>query len=84
MRLFWHEITLVKNLFFITRIKINLFFPIKSSDKINPTLIIIDSIQTLYVDSIDAAPGSISQIRHSTEQLIRYSKNKSIPIIIKA
>ena len=55
---------------------------LKSSDKINPTLIIIDSIQTLYVDSIDAAPGSISQIRHSTEQLIRYSKNKSIPIII--
>lgn len=55
---------------------------IQASDKINPSLIIIDSIQTLYVDKIDASPGSVSQIRHTADQLIRYSKNRSIPIII--
>ena len=53
---------------------------LQASDKINPSLIIIDSIQTLYVDNIDASPGSVSQIRHSADQLIRYSKNGSIPI----
>ncbi len=55
---------------------------LKASDEINPSLIIVDSIQTLFVDNIDASPGSVSQIRHSAEQLIRYSKNKSIPVII--
>ena len=55
---------------------------LNASDKLQPSLIIIDSIQTIHVDSIDAAPGSISQIRHATDQLIRYAKNRSIPIII--
>ena len=55
---------------------------LKASDEINPSLVVIDSIQTLYVDNIDASPGSVSQIRHSAEQLIRYSKNRSVPIII--
>ena len=55
---------------------------LKASDSLNPTLIIIDSIQTVSVDNIDAAPGSVSQIRHSADQLIRYSKNRSVPIII--
>ena len=55
---------------------------LKASDSLNPTLIIIDSIQTVFVDNIDAAPGSVSQIRHSADQLIRYSKNRSVPIII--
>ena len=55
---------------------------LNASDKLQPSLIIIDSIQTIHVDSIDASPGSISQIRHATDQLIRYAKNRSIPIII--
>ena len=55
---------------------------INSSDKINPSLIIIDSIQTLHVDNVDATAGSGSQIRHSAEQLINYSKETNIPIII--
>ena len=55
---------------------------INSSDKINPCLIIIDSIQTLHVDNVDASAGSVSQIRHSAEQLINYSKETNIPIII--
>ena len=55
---------------------------IKTSDEVNPKLIIIDSIQTIYNDQIDAIPGSISQIRYSAEILIKYAKERSIPIII--
>lgn len=45
-------------------------------------LIIIDSIQTLYSENIDAIQGSISQIRECTSQLIRIAKTRDIPIII--
>jgi DNA repair protein RadA/Sms len=47
-----------------------------------PTLIIIDSVQTIYTQEIDAIPGSVSQIKHCAEILIKYAKEKLIPIII--
>ena len=55
---------------------------IKTSDEINPSLIIIDSIQTIFHSDIDAIPGSVSQIKYSAETLIKYAKERSIPIII--
>ena len=55
---------------------------IKTSDEVTPRLIIIDSIQTIYNSEIDAIPGSVSQIKYSAEVLIKYAKEKSIPIII--
>ena len=55
---------------------------IKTSDEVTPKLIIIDSIQTIYNSEIDAIPGSISQIKYSAEVLIKYAKERSIPIII--
>ncbi len=38
-------------------------------------LVIIDSIQTLWADALDAAPGSASQVRAATQTLIRYTKS---------
>jgi len=55
---------------------------IKTSDEVTPKLIIIDSIQTIYNSEIDAIPGSVSQIKYSAEVLIKYAKERSIPIII--
>jgi DNA repair protein RadA/Sms len=55
---------------------------IKTSNEVTPKLIIIDSIQTIYNSEIDAIPGSVSQIKYSAEVLIKYAKEKSIPIII--
>jgi DNA repair protein RadA/Sms len=52
------------------------------ADKLNPELIIIDSIQTSNVEYIDSSPGSVSQIKECTSQLIKYAKTKAIPIII--
>ena len=40
-----------------------------------PDLIIVDSIQTLWADALDAAPGTVSQVRAATQSLIRYSKH---------
>ena len=55
---------------------------IKTSEEVNPQLIIVDSIQTIYNNEIDAIPGSVSQIKHSAEILIKYAKEKSVPVII--
>ncbi len=39
-----------------------------------PDLIVIDSIQTLWADALDSAPGTVSQVRAATQSLIRYAK----------
>ncbi|RUO98821.1 DNA repair protein RadA [Hyphomicrobium sp.] len=44
------------------------------SDGKPPDLIIIDSIQTLWADTLDAAPGTVSQVRAAAQSLIRYGK----------
>ena len=39
-----------------------------------PDLVVIDSIQTLWADALDSAPGTVSQVRAATQALIRYAK----------
>lgn len=39
-----------------------------------PDLVVVDSIQTLWSDELDAAPGTVSQVRSATQSLIRYAK----------
>lgn len=51
---------------------------------IKPDFLIIDSIQTMYTDTLDSAPGSVSQIRSSTNELMKIGKVKNIPIFIVA
>jgi DNA repair protein RadA/Sms len=49
---------------------------------IKPQLIIIDSIQTIYTDSIESAPGSVSQVRETTARIIRLAKESQVPIFL--
>lgn len=48
----------------------------------NPKLVIIDSIQTMYSDDITAAAGSVSQVREITGQVMRVCKSRAITTII--
>ena len=50
--------------------------------ELQPQLIIVDSIQTLYSDFIDATPGSVSQIRECTGELQRFAKETNTPVIL--
>lgn len=43
---------------------------------------VIDSIQTMFVEALDAAPGSVSQVRASAHELIRFAKKYDITILI--
>ena len=53
-------------------------------DSIKPCFIIIDSIQTMYSQSADSVAGSLTQIRECSGQLIRYAKNRNVPVFIVA
>ena len=55
---------------------------LKHIDRINPVLVIIDSIQTIFNPELDSLPGSPSQIRDCGQQLLELSKNKNITILI--
>jgi DNA repair protein RadA/Sms len=47
-----------------------------------PRLVIIDSIQTMWTDSIDSAPGTVTQVRGSAQALIRFAKRSGAAIIL--
>ena len=50
--------------------------------KMQPDLIIIDSIQTIYNPTVDSAPGSIKQVRETTNQLMELGKREELPLFI--
>ncbi|RKM61212.1 DNA repair protein RadA [Butyrivibrio sp. CB08] len=47
-----------------------------------PQVVIIDSIQTMYNESVSSAPGSVSQVRESTSVLLRIAKSMNISVFI--
>ena len=52
------------------------------AERLEPDLLIIDSVQTLHTDYIDSAAGSISQIRESTAELIKFAKETATPVLL--
>lgn len=50
--------------------------------EIEPQIVIIDSIQTLHTDFIESSAGSISQIRETTAELIKFAKETNVPVIL--
>jgi DNA repair protein RadA/Sms len=55
---------------------------INSIDQNSPSLLVIDSIQTIYTTLIDSAPGSVSQVRECAARLLKVTKELSIPVIL--
>ncbi len=47
-----------------------------------PALLVIDSIQTMHSDTLEAAPGTVSQVRASTQELLRYAKTSGCAVIL--
>ncbi|MBI3435734.1 MAG: DNA repair protein RadA [Proteobacteria bacterium] len=47
-----------------------------------PGLVVIDSIQTMWTDGVEAAPGTVTQVRASAQQLIRYAKQSGACVIL--
>jgi DNA repair protein RadA/Sms len=54
----------------------------RTIEEINPDFVIIDSIQTVFHPEVTSAPGSVSQVRECTAELMRIAKTKGIAIFI--
>lgn len=48
----------------------------------NPDIIVVDSVQTIYTAASDSVPGSITQVRECTQQLVKYAKTYGKPVIL--
>jgi DNA repair protein RadA/Sms len=52
------------------------------SDRDTPRLVVIDSIQTMWTDSVESAPGTVTQVRGSAQALIRFAKRSGAAVIL--
>lgn len=68
------------NCYILTETKTQNIF--KQIQAVQPEIVIIDSIQTLHTDYIESSAGSISQIRETTAELIKFAKETNIPVIL--
>ncbi len=53
-------------------------------EQLKPVFLIIDSIQTMYTAAIESAPGSVSQVRACSNELMRIGKGGDLPVLIVA
>ncbi|NRB04345.1 MAG: DNA repair protein RadA [Rhodobacteraceae bacterium] len=51
-------------------------------DKDRPALVVIDSIQTMWSDSVDSAPGSVSQVRAAAHELTTFAKQRGVSVVL--
>ena len=51
-------------------------------EKLHPDILVIDSIQTIYTSSLESTPGSVSQIRECTSELIKFAKETETAVFL--
>jgi len=51
-------------------------------ERLRPNLVVVDSIQTVFSESVDSAPGSVSQVREVAGQLMMFAKQTGIPVFL--
>jgi DNA repair protein RadA/Sms len=54
----------------------------KQIEQLEPDLVVVDSIQTLHSAHIESTPGSVSQVRECTAELLRFAKETSTPVFL--
>ena len=55
---------------------------LEAVDEVQPSVLVVDSIQTVFEESVDAAPGSVSQVREITGVLLQLAKSRNITVFI--
>ena len=54
----------------------------RAIEETRPQLILVDSVQTLYQQELDSAPGTVAQIRHVAGEFMQYAKQNQVPVIL--
>lgn len=68
------------NCFLFTEVSVEKI--IHEAKKLQPDLMIVDSIQTLHSQLLESSPGTVSQIRECSNELIKFAKETNTPIIL--
>ena len=55
---------------------------IEQAEAIKPQLMIVDSVQTMFTDTVESTPGSVSQIKEVAAMLLRFAKTSGVPVIL--
>ena len=66
--------------FILTETSTNNIF--KEIEKLQPDILVIDSIQTIHTSSLESTPGSVSQIRECTSELIKFAKETGTAVFL--
>jgi len=69
-----------ENLFILPETNLNQILEILEEEK--PSVVVIDSIQTIYRDELESSPGTIGQIRECTSSLMDFAKKNNVAVII--
>ncbi len=49
---------------------------------VQPDLLIIESIQTIYTEIVESSPGSVSQVRECSAAILKYAKESGVPVLL--
>ena len=52
------------------------------AEDIQPDLMVVDSVQTMYTETVESAAGSVSQIKEVAARLLRFAKESGVPVIL--
>lgn len=52
------------------------------AQNVQPDLLIIDSIQTIFTELVESSPGSVSQVRECSAAILKYAKESSVPVLL--
>jgi DNA repair protein RadA/Sms len=68
------------NLRLLTETCVERILPLALED--NPDVLVVDSVQTLYTELLQSAPGAVAQVRESTAQLVRFAKQTGTTVFL--
>ncbi len=66
----------------VVLVEVSLGAVITQIEVLRPSVVVIDSVQTMYSDTYSSAPGSVTQVREASEKLIVHSKKTGIPLFL--
>jgi DNA repair protein RadA/Sms len=55
---------------------------VAEATEIQPDLVVVDSVQTMYSDTVESTPGSVSQVKEVAAILLRFAKETGIPVLL--
>ncbi|MBP1625012.1 MAG: repair protein RadA [Acidobacteria bacterium] len=68
------------NIYLLAESNLELIF--SAVEEIQPSAIVVDSVQTVFTETLDSTPGSVSQVRHAAMQFLNLAKSRNVPVFL--